>query len=158
MVGEMEQIVVSDSGQVPQRKHEVTVVDETYFAGLKARYRERVPNCDSYFATHDFSFWRMRSIKKVRYIAGFGRICWFKGAHLLKTSSQALNDAAGPAIAHMNAEHADALALIFQAHYQQVPENIRMTKLESRGFFMRHDGSAEPIYTSFGREIDERRH
>ena len=42
---------------------------------LEARYVERVPAAQQYRATHGFAFWRMETVAKVRYIAGFGRIC-----------------------------------------------------------------------------------
>ena len=45
--------------------------------------RGRVPAVDRYDETHGFAFWRMSEIDKVRYIAGFGKICWIDGAQLL---------------------------------------------------------------------------
>ncbi len=58
------------------------------------------------------------------------------------------------AIAHMNEDHLDALELICRSHHKIEPQNIRMTALDGRGFFMRNDGTPALLYTSFGREID----
>ena len=154
LTGHMERILVEgDEGADDPGANDVVVSQET-FLDFKARYRERVPKSDGYFKTHDFGFWRMRDIKKVRYIAGFGRICWFNGAHLLKGVPDDLAAASEGAIEHMNEDHLDALELICRAHHKIEPENVRMTGLDSRGFFMQHDGVPSILYTSFGKEID----
>ena len=154
LTGHMERILVEgDAGSNDPGANDV-VVSRKVFHELKARYRERVPKSDSYFETHDFGFWRMRAIKKVRYIAGFGRICWFNGAHLLTSAPQDLVEMSDGAIQHMNEDHLDALALICRAHHKVEPDNVRMTHLDSRGFFMTSDGTPSLLYTSFGTEID----
>ena len=154
LTGNMERLVVLDENSEQETESSDVVISRDEYLDLKARYRERVPKSDSYFETHDFGFWRMRAIKKVRYIAGFGRICWFNGAHVLKGSSVELSAVAEGAIEHMNEDHLDALALICRAHHKVEPENIRMTALDSRGFFMEHDGTPSRFYTSFGTQID----
>ena len=79
-MGTMTKLVVTDeSSELEEYEKAITAND---FEILKARYRERVPMADGYLTTHDFDFWRMDTIQTVRYIAGFGRICWFDGAEL----------------------------------------------------------------------------
>ena len=154
LTGFMERLVVEgDKGSHAPADHEVVITSEA-FEGLKARYRERVPKSDTYFATHDFGFWRMSRVKKVRYIAGFGRICWFNGAHLIKGTPEGLTSASEGAIEHMNEDHIDALELLCKVHHNLTPQNVRMVSLDGRGFFMRHTGTPELLYTSFGKEID----
>ncbi len=154
LTGFMERLVVEGSkGSEAPTDYEV-VISREEFEALKARYRERVPKSDTYFATHDFGFWRMRRVKKVRYIAGFGRICWFNGAHLLKGIPQDLTSVSEGAIEHMNEDHVDALELLCKVHHNLTPENVRMVTLDSRGFFMKHAGPPGLLYTSFGKEID----
>ena len=119
-----------------------------------ARYRERVPACDDYLKTHDFHFWRMRTIKQVRYIAGFGRICWFDGQELISPpADEALTHVAPGAIQHMNDDHLDALKLICESLHDLPGDNVRMTALDRRGFFMTRSGTPSLLYTSFGTEI-----
>jgi hypothetical protein len=154
LTGFMERLIVEGSkGSQAPAEHEV-VISAEQFDGLKARYRERVPKSDTYFATHDFGFWRMRQVKKVRYIAGFGRICWFNGAHLIKGTPADLASVSDGAIEHMNADHVDALELLCKVHHNLTPQNVRMVSLDGRGFFMKHTGTPELLYTSFGKEID----
>ena len=52
--------------------------------GVKKALSRAVPASDGYFKTHDFHFWRMKQVEQVRYIAGFGRICWFDGQELFE--------------------------------------------------------------------------
>ena len=124
------------------------------FEDLKARYRERVPASDGYFQTHDFNFWRLNQVEQVRYIAGFGRICWFDGADLSSSPlPDELADIATGAIEHMNEDHVDALELIARNLHGVEPESIRMIGLDRRGFMCKHDGTPAHLYTSFGHEI-----
>ncbi len=130
-------------------------VTEDEFRELKARYRERVPASDGYFKTHDFSFWRMSRIEKVRYIAGFGRICWFDGQTLLSDPQPAdLSAMSESAIEHMNEDHLDALEVICESLHGLPAAGVRMSGLDRRGFFMARDYTPDLIYTSFGKEID----
>ncbi|MEE2756545.1 MAG: DUF2470 domain-containing protein [Myxococcota bacterium] len=154
LVGHMEMLVVESSPTARHLKPYQTAISEDEFIALKARYRERVPKSDSYFQTHDFNFWRLRDIKKVRYIAGFGRICWFDGHELLgREKTDELADVAAGAIEHMNDDHRDALELICRNLHGLEPNSIKMTGLDSRGFFCEIAAEPRLIYTSFGYEI-----
>lgn len=115
-------------------------------AHLHARYRQRVPAADGYLTTHDFGFWRMTAIAKVRYIAGFGKICWFDGAQLQRTTEPALADAARRAIDHMNADHTEHLGEMCRGFYGIEPAGVRMTSIDRDGFFVRTD---QPDHTLF---------
>jgi heme iron utilization protein len=121
---------------------------------LRARYRERVPNSDGYLKTHDFDFWRMRTIHQVRYIAGFGRICWFDGDELITAPQDApLKEIMAGAIEHMNDDHRDALESICDSLHGYESTDVRMTDLDRRGFFMTRAGEPSLLYTSFGYEV-----
>ena len=85
---------------------------------LLSRYRTQVPNADSYLKTHNFSFWIMDEIISIRYIAGFGKICWIEGEEYLSESIQpSLDDVKEGSIEHMNDDHVDAMVDIYNAHY-----------------------------------------
>jgi len=106
---------------------------------LRARYLHYLPQAESYFAMHDFSFYRIR-IDQVRYIAGFGKMGWldraeFSGSPLMSESKLA-NQEAG-IIGHMNADHAHSL-IAYCKHYKNLdviePE---MVGIDSEGFDVR---------------------
>ncbi len=154
LIGRMEMLVPRADGQTGELHAYQTAISEDEFTELKARYRERVPKSDSYFQTHDFNFWRLNDIVKVRYIAGFGRICWFNGRDLLgREKSDELAAGAAGAIEHMNDDHTDALELICRNLHGYEPKDIKMTALDSRGFFCETADEPGLIYTSFGYEI-----
>ena len=71
-----------------------------------ARYVERVPNAKGYLQTHDFSFWRLSELETIRYIAGFGRICWVSGDDYKSIINEDnFSDMKRGAIQHMNEDH-----------------------------------------------------
>ncbi|MEE2787689.1 MAG: DUF2470 domain-containing protein [Myxococcota bacterium] len=155
LMGSMTKLVVSDpTSDVPPSDYERLITPGEYEA-LKARYRERVPKADGYLTTHDFDFWRMDTINTVRYIAGFGRICWFDGSTLLSQARpDDLEAASAYAIEHMNDDHRDALEIICESLHGFEPTDIKMVSLDRRGFFMTRHGTPRLLYTSFGKEID----
>ena len=153
--GYMEKLVTpGDESKASAAGYE-TLISEGEFQELRARYRERVPASDGYFKTHDFHFWRMKQVEQVRYIAGFGRICWFDGQELLSSPmSEDLASVADGAIHHMNDDHRDAMAVMCEALHGFKSTHVRMTSLDRRGFFMSREGTPDLLYTSFGHEID----
>ena len=84
------------------------VVDEA----VRRRFLARHPEAAFYADFADFAFWRLR-VEGAHYIGGFGRIVDFAPEELL-VDTEAAGDllAAEPDIlAHMNADHADAIRL-----------------------------------------------
>lgn len=73
-----------------------------------ARYLARFPGAATYAGFKDFAFWRV-SPGRAHQIAGFGRICWF--APFACDSHVSLAESESEIVAHMNQDHADALAL-----------------------------------------------
>ena len=51
------------------------LIPEPDVGDARARYLERLPSAQGYFATHDFSFYRI-NVERLRYIGGFGKIFW----------------------------------------------------------------------------------
>ena len=151
----MEKLVIHGSGPDGAVSGYETLISHDEFRHLKARYRERVPASDGYFKTHDFNFWRMKTVEKVRYIAGFGRICWFEGSELLSPPMpDDLAAVAEGAIEHMNDDHQDALEIICEALHGFESSDARMVSMDRRGFFVSRGGEPSLLYTSFGHEID----
>ncbi|MGH6682971.1 MAG: HugZ family protein [Pseudolabrys sp.] len=75
-------------------------------------YLRRHPEAEQFAGFADFAYYRM-TIERVHLVAGFGLIVDLQPAELLTdvSSAQALIDAEGEAIAHMNADHAEACRL-----------------------------------------------
>lgn len=78
----------------------------------RARYLARHPEAEMFAGFGDFAFYRI-DIKRVHLVAGFGRIVDLKADDVLTdlTGAEALLEAEAEAIAHMNADHADAVNL-----------------------------------------------
>ncbi|MEO1369170.1 MAG: DUF2470 domain-containing protein [Acidobacteriota bacterium] len=121
---------------------------------IAVRYRERVPAADGYRKTHDFAFWRMEEIRKVRYIAGFGKICWFDGAQLVHGPDPALSAAADAAVAHMNDDHPHNLHEMVEGLHGVTAERVEMTGLARDGFFVRTEQPDHTLFFPFHRDID----
>jgi putative heme iron utilization protein len=72
-------------------------------------YLRRHPEAEQFAGFGDFAFYRIE-ISRAHLVAGFGRIIDLKPADILAdvSDAQALLDATADAIAHMNADHAEA--------------------------------------------------
>jgi putative heme iron utilization protein len=79
---------------------------------LRRRFLARHPAASGYADFKDFSFWRIE-VKGAHLVAGFGRIADVAAADLILAVADAapLLAAEEGALAHMNAEHADAVEL-----------------------------------------------
>ena len=75
-------------------------------------YLRRHPEAEQFAGFADFAYYRM-AIERVHLVAGFGRIVDLRPQDMLTdiSDAQALLDAEGDAIAHMNADHAEACRL-----------------------------------------------
>lgn len=79
---------------------------------LRVRYLARHPGAAQYADFTDFAFYRLE-VAEAHLVEGFGRIVTLPAAGLLADWSEAdaVREAAAGVISHMNADHADALAL-----------------------------------------------
>ncbi len=72
------------------------------------RYLARFPGAEMYASFKDFSFWRVAP-GRAHQVAGFGKIQWFENFAI--DAEPALVEAEPEIVAHMNADHADAVQL-----------------------------------------------
>lgn len=81
-------------------------------SAIRARFLARHPKAELYADFSDFSFWRI-GMDQIHLNGGFARAARFPAARLLTPIADAANliAAEAGAVAHMNADHADALAL-----------------------------------------------
>jgi putative heme iron utilization protein len=68
------------------------------------------PNASYYADFRDFAFWIL-SVNAIRYIGGYGRMSWISQRDWHGAEADPLAPHAAGAIAHMNADHADAMVL-----------------------------------------------
>ena len=85
-------------------------IEAAHDEALIARYLRRHDDAPDYLALGDFRLWRL-AVERAHIVAGFGAIHWLEGGSLTVAASPALAAAEPDIIAHMNADHADALAL-----------------------------------------------
>ena len=97
-----------------------------------ARYLVRVKGAASYMETHDFHFHSV-SLERLRYIGGFGKIHWLEPSGWTERKDP-LADAAPGILAHMNADHADALRLMVRAIAALETTTAQMIGVDAFGF------------------------
>ena len=77
---------------------------------LSQRFLRRHPSAEVYADFTDFNFYRM-TITQAHLVAGFGRIEWLSAESLVAPACAALAADEAGVIAHMNSDHADAIAV-----------------------------------------------
>jgi heme oxygenase (biliverdin-IX-beta and delta-forming) len=102
---------------------------------LRARYLRYMPQAETYFDAHDFSFYTL-FITHARYIAGFGKMGWLEGNDFQIPSNPLFTEEAG-ILAHMNQDHTENLKAYCQHFHQVSPSTARMIGIDSLGFDIR---------------------
>jgi putative heme iron utilization protein len=109
-------------------------------ARLKARYVARHADAADYAAFADFNFYRVIP-DRLHLVAGFGRIHWLPAAEVLldpaRTGTLAEEEAG--ILAHMNADHADAIDLYARSGQPDAPSGWRMAGIDPDGFDLKRD-------------------
>ncbi len=153
VMGRFQRVLPTDTDS--RHAAEAKLIDPAEYADLHARYLERVPAAEGYIKQHSFDYWRMETIDTVRYIAGFGRICWVDGEDVLRDPmAGGLDQAAAPAIEHMNEDHAGNMVEMCTGLYGFTPESAKMVGLDATGFRIVTESPARDLFFGFGREID----
>ena len=120
---------------------------------LKARFLARHPNAAVYVGFTDFHLYRM-AVERAHLVAGFGEIHWLDaGAVLFDTADAGALAVAEPDIvAHMNADHGDAVRAIANEIAglpgEDLPgEDWSMSGIDPEGVdFRSGDGSARVVF------------
>lgn len=107
---------------------------------LQARYLARHPEAVQYAAFSDFGFYRVVP-ERLHLVAGFGQIHWLPASEVMLDASQTgtLAEEEAGILAHMNADHADAVDLYAAAAGAGAPAGWRMTGIDPEGIDLRHD-------------------
>lgn len=118
-----------------------------------ARFAARHPASAGYAGFADFHPYRI-VIERGHLVGGFGRIAWIEAEHLrFNGDSSALAAAEAEIVAHMNEDHAEAVALYAARLLGRPGTGWRMTGIDPEGLDLRRDGDvarldfAEPVLT-----------
>lgn len=112
-------------------------------ARAKAAYVRRHPGAEQYASFADFAIYRM-TIERAHLVAGFGRIVDLAAKDVLTDTSDAaaLIEAEESAIAHMNADHADALRLYATRLLGAPDGDWRCVAIDPEGLELQQDRAA----------------
>ena len=130
------------------------IISDEEVDNMLTRYCHRVPNAETYLRTHNFFFWKMNEIERVRYIAGFGRICWIDGQEVVsEVSDPDFHSAKQESIEHMNEDHEDAMLEICEGMSKIKPKSVKMVDLDPGGIILHAQEPNHKYYYSFGKRI-----
>jgi heme iron utilization protein len=104
-------------------------------AAVRDVYLAANPASAYYIDFGDFSFWRL-DVRSIRYVGGYGRMSWVEAADYAVAEPDPLaGDPAVGIIEHMNADHAESLALMARvlAGRSDATEAV-MTAVDRYGF------------------------
>src|SRR5580704_12852223 len=123
--------------------------------GARAAFLAAHPNAAYYADFRDFAFWKLRAAS-VRYIGGYGRMSWIEKAEWEAAQPDPLAPAAAGILAHMNADHADALVLYCKAFSRATDiTSASMTGVDRYGFEMsaKTAEGPRPVRLAFSRPV-----
>ena len=120
-------------------------------ARLAARFQARHPASAAYAGFADFHLYRV-TIERGHLVAGFGRINWIEGNELtFGTSASGLVAAEAEIIAHMNRDHAEAIALYAERLLGKPGGAWQMTGIDPEGIDLRCEGAV--VRLDFGAPV-----
>jgi heme iron utilization protein len=105
-------------------------------AEARGLYLERHPNSKYWVDFDDFSFFRL-DVVDVYYVGGFGVMGWVAAPEYVDAHADPLADAAAGILAHMNADHQDALILLAKVLAGTTAQETVMTAVDRLGFHVR---------------------
>jgi putative heme iron utilization protein len=124
-------------------------------AGARTAFFAAHPASKYYADFRDFAFWRLQ-VESVRYIGGYGRMSWVEEAEWRAAEPDPLGPSAAGIIAHMNADHADALVLYCKAFSKATDiVSATMTGIDRYGFEMsaRTKEGPRPVRLAFAATV-----
>ena len=134
------------------------VEDAALAEPLRARYIARHPSAETYAGFADFKLYRM-TVESAHLVAGFGRIHWLQAEEVLFDARphRALAEAEPGILAHMNADHAEALELMARRLLGRAPGAEEspwiMTGIDPEGLDLRR--GAELARLDFGEAVSD---
>jgi putative heme iron utilization protein len=126
----------------PQASARITLIGDAEPLGAAEteacdRYSRHFPSTDTYFESHDFSFFRIR-LRRARFIGGFGQIFWLEPDALRVPNP--FRETERRIVEHMNDDHKQALHRYCRVLRGRDVDDVTMTGIDSEGFDMLADG------------------
>ena len=109
---------------------------------LLARYVAHQPDAAAYAGFRDFNLYRVE-IERAHLVAGFGRIHWVEGGAVRLQAGRVgeLPEREAGILAHMNADHADAVQLYANRLLGRPGDAWRLTGIDPEGCDLRQDAA-----------------
>src|ERR1700730_13638823 len=111
-------------------------VPENDVAAARERYLARHENSRYWVDFSDFSFFRLQPID-LYYVGGFGVMGWVEAIDYEHAAPDPLAAAAPGILAHMNADHVDAMILLAGSHAGIEATEATMTSVDRLGFSLK---------------------
>ncbi|GGG80483.1 HugZ family pyridoxamine 5'-phosphate oxidase [Edaphobacter dinghuensis] len=105
-------------------------------SNVREVYLARHENSRYWVDFADFSFFRM-DILDLYYVGGFGVMGWITASDYALAAPDPLADSAQGILAHMNADHVEAMILLARTHSQLEAAEATMTAVDRLGFHLR---------------------
>jgi putative heme iron utilization protein len=121
----------------------------------RAAFLTAHPNSAYYADFRDFAFWKLH-VNSIRYIGGYGRMSWIDQADWQAAEPDPLAPTAAGTLAHMNADHADALVLCCTAFSKATDiTSATMTGVDRYGFEMsaKTPEGPRPVRVAFAKPV-----
>ena len=111
-------------------------VPESDLASVRETYLARHENSRYWVDFSDFSFFRLQPVD-LYYVGGFGVMGWVEAADYAQAVPDPLAESAPGILAHMNADHMDAMILLARTHAQLEATEAAMISVDRLGFTLR---------------------
>jgi putative heme iron utilization protein len=116
-------------------------VPESEVASAREFYLTTHENSRSWVDFRDFGFFRLELVD-IYYVGGFGVMGWVAARDYEEASPDPLAAAAPGIIAHMNADHGDAMVLLARRCAGFEATEASMTSVDRLGFYLRLETAA----------------
>lgn len=129
-------------------------VPDGEIASIRETYLARHENSRYWVDFADFSFFRLHPID-LYYVGGFGVMGWVEARDYEHAAPDPLAEAAPGILAHMNADHADAMILLAKSHAEIEATEATMTSVDRLGFTLRlkTNDAVKGLRINFLREV-----
>jgi hypothetical protein len=111
-------------------------VPDDDLASVREKYLARHENSRYWVDFADFSFFCLQPID-LYYVGGFGVMGWVDANDYELATADPLAEAAPGILAHMNADHGDAMTLLARHHTAIKATEVTMTSVDRLGFTLR---------------------
>lgn len=111
-------------------------VPASQIASAREQYLARHENSRSWVDFPDFHFFRLEPVD-IYYVGGFGVMGWVTAQDYQAATPDPLATAATGILAHMNADHVEAMILLARTHAKLEATETTMTSVDRLGFFLR---------------------